>query len=200
MRSKISKRARESRATKSSKVTVTRKADKRPARTLPRQANSARGATGGAQFGRRSKPIAKTTALRQRMGEDLKLAGYAQGTQECYLRAVRQLADHYGQSPDTLCDQHIRDYFLFLKQTKHFAACLCLALDAPGHSIGRAHLTVPTASDQADFHPDRPLPPMRRSDATRRLLLIRQTATVMIYLDRRICWRLAKSTTVIDSA
>ena len=34
---------------------------------------------------------------------------------------MRQLADHHGQSPDRLCEQQVRDYFLFLKNEKKFA-------------------------------------------------------------------------------
>jgi integrase/recombinase XerD len=35
------------------------------------------------------------TPLRQRMIEDLQLRGLAAKTQDAYLRAVRQLAEHY---------------------------------------------------------------------------------------------------------
>ena len=62
-----------------------------------------------------------TTALRERMREDLKLAGYSERTQEAYIRAVRQLAQHYHKCPDQLEDDHIRDYFLHLKEERKFA-------------------------------------------------------------------------------
>ena len=39
------------------------------------------------------------TSLRQRMLEDLKLRGLSESTQEVYVRAVRQLAEHYGRPP-----------------------------------------------------------------------------------------------------
>ena len=61
------------------------------------------------------------TTLRQQMAQDLQIAGLSERTQEAYLRAVRQLADHYRQAPDRLSEQHIRDYFLFLKNQKKFA-------------------------------------------------------------------------------
>ncbi len=35
------------------------------------------------------------TPLRQRMIDDLQLRGYSQRSQEIYVRAVRQLAEHY---------------------------------------------------------------------------------------------------------
>ena len=61
------------------------------------------------------------TTLRQQMTQDLQIAGLSERTQEAYLRAVRQLADHYGQAPDGLTEQQVRDYFLFLKNGKKFA-------------------------------------------------------------------------------
>jgi integrase/recombinase XerD len=64
----------------------------------------------------------QTTALRQRMLEDLQLAGLSERTQEAYLRAVRQLADHFHASPDRLNEQQVRDYFLHLKNDRKFAS------------------------------------------------------------------------------
>ena len=61
------------------------------------------------------------TTLRQEMTQDLQIAGLSERTQEAYLRAVRQLADHYGQKPDRLTERQVRDYFLFLKNEKKFA-------------------------------------------------------------------------------
>ncbi len=40
--------------------------------------------------------------LRQRMIEDMTLAGLAAGTQERYIRAGRRLAAHYRRSPEQL--------------------------------------------------------------------------------------------------
>ena len=48
------------------------------------------------------------TALRQRMREDMQLRGLAARTQESYLAAVRQLAIHYGRSPDQLSEDELR--------------------------------------------------------------------------------------------
>jgi site-specific recombinase XerD len=63
-----------------------------------------------------------TTALRQRMLQDLQLAGLSEHTQEAYLRAVRQLADHFHAPPDRLSEQQVRDYFLHLKNDRKFAS------------------------------------------------------------------------------
>src|SRR5260370_37500338 len=61
------------------------------------------------------------TALRQQMHQDLQLAGLSERTQEAYLRAVRQLADHFHQAPDRLSESQRRHYLLHLKDAKQFA-------------------------------------------------------------------------------
>jgi integrase/recombinase XerD len=48
--------------------------------------------------------------LRQRMHQDLQLAGLAEGTQTAYLRAVRQLAAHFHRPPDQLTEHDVREY------------------------------------------------------------------------------------------
>jgi integrase/recombinase XerD len=63
-----------------------------------------------------------TSSLRQRMLHDLQLAGLSERTQEAYLRAVRQLADHFHTPPDRLTEAQLRDYFLHLKNDRQFAA------------------------------------------------------------------------------
>src|SRR5207237_3307661 len=61
------------------------------------------------------------TPLRQRMIEDLQLRGLSARTQEMYVRAVRQLADHYHKSPDRITEEERRDSFLSLKNVKHYS-------------------------------------------------------------------------------
>jgi len=63
-----------------------------------------------------------TTALRQRMLQDLQLAGLSEHTQEAYLRAVRQLAEYFHTPPDRLTEHQLRDYFLHLKNDRKFAS------------------------------------------------------------------------------
>lgn len=58
------------------------------------------------------------TPLRQRMLEDMQLRGLAARTQESYLGAVRQLAQHYGKPPDQLTEEELRQYFLYLRNEK----------------------------------------------------------------------------------
>jgi integrase/recombinase XerD len=59
--------------------------------------------------------------LRQRMIECLQLRGLSARTQESYVRAVRQLAEHYHKSPDQVSEEELRQYFLYLKNIKHYA-------------------------------------------------------------------------------
>lgn len=61
------------------------------------------------------------TPLRQRMIDDMTLAGLSANTQRVYSDAVYGLAKHYGRSPDRLSEQEVRDYLLYVKDEKHFA-------------------------------------------------------------------------------
>ena len=62
------------------------------------------------------------TPLRQRMIEDLPLHGLAAKTQDAYVRAVRQLAEHFGKTPDHITEEELRQYFLYLQQDRHASA------------------------------------------------------------------------------
>ena len=55
----------------------------------------------------------------------MQLRGFAQRTQEAYLLAVRQLANHYRKSPDQIEEEELRQYFLFLKNEKHVSRSTC---------------------------------------------------------------------------
>lgn len=61
------------------------------------------------------------TELRKRMIECLQLRGLSEKTQKEYIRAVRQLAEHYHKSPDQITEEELRQYFLYLKNVKHYA-------------------------------------------------------------------------------
>jgi len=61
------------------------------------------------------------TPLQQRMIEDLQLRGLSARTQESYVRAVRQLAEHYHKSPEHITEEELRQYFLYLKNVKHYS-------------------------------------------------------------------------------
>ncbi len=61
------------------------------------------------------------TRLRQRMIEDMQLRGFSERTQEAYARAVRQLAAHYGKSPDQIIEEELRQYFLYNKNVRKWS-------------------------------------------------------------------------------
>jgi integrase/recombinase XerD len=61
------------------------------------------------------------STLRQKMLEDLQLAGLAASTQATYVRAVRGLAAHFRTAPDQLTEKQVREYFLFLKNSKKYS-------------------------------------------------------------------------------
>jgi len=70
------------------------------------------------------------TPLRQRMVAGLQLCGLSEKTQESYVRAVRQLAEHQGKSPDCIGEEELRLYLLYLKNDEQvspsaFTIALC---------------------------------------------------------------------------
>lgn len=58
------------------------------------------------------------TQLRQRMTEDLTIRNYSPRTIKVYLDRLAQFAQHFGQSPDRLGPAHIREFQVFLVETK----------------------------------------------------------------------------------
>ena len=54
--------------------------------------------------------------LRERMIEDMILAGLALGTRQAYTQAVRRLAAHYRRSPDQLSEEEVRELPARLRQ------------------------------------------------------------------------------------
>jgi hypothetical protein len=60
--------------------------------------------------------------LTDRMGEDMRLRGFAPKTQQAYRGAVAGLATHFARSPDTLdelSEDELRRFFLELVTTRH---------------------------------------------------------------------------------
>jgi site-specific recombinase XerD len=60
----------------------------------------------------------------------LQLRGLSEKTQESYVRAVRQLAEHQGKSPDGIGEEELRQYLLYLKNDEQvspsaFTIALC---------------------------------------------------------------------------
>ncbi len=81
------------------------------------------------------------SSLRQRLLHDLQLAGLSARTQEAYVRAVRQLADHFHTPPDRLTEPQLRDYFLHFKNDRQFGAA-SLGIAYSGIKFFSAH-TIP---------------------------------------------------------
>jgi integrase/recombinase XerD len=79
--------------------------------------------------------------LRQRMHQDLQLAGLAEGTQTAYLRAVRQLAAHFRKPPDQVTEHEVRQYLVYLKSERGYAPS-SLKIAASGLIFFSTH-TVP---------------------------------------------------------
>ena len=61
------------------------------------------------------------TPLRQRMIDDMRLAGLAERTRSVYVQAVRQLAAHYMRSPDLLSEADVRAYLLYRRDERGIA-------------------------------------------------------------------------------
>jgi len=59
--------------------------------------------------------------LRERMQHDLVVRGMSPRTQEAYLAAVKGLAQHYRQRPDTLSAQQVEGYVRHLIEQRHLA-------------------------------------------------------------------------------
>src|SRR5262249_24119996 len=112
-----------------------------------------------------------TTTLRQRMHQDLQLAGLSERTQEAYLRSVRQLADHFHTPPDRLSAPQVRDYFLHLKNDRKFASgSLVIAYSALkffySHTIPRDWPTL----QRLRVRKEKRLPDVLSVDEVRRLI------------------------------
>jgi integrase/recombinase XerD len=60
--------------------------------------------------------------LRNRMIQDMVLAGLVEGSQVGYLRAVRQLTAYYMLSPDRLSERQVQDYLIYIRDELGVAA------------------------------------------------------------------------------
>ena len=58
---------------------------------------------------------------RERMSEDMRLRDFRPRTQEGYALAVRQFLDRMQRAPETLTDEDVRAYFLYLREDKKLA-------------------------------------------------------------------------------
>lgn len=65
------------------------------------------------------------TTLRTRMLNDMIIRGYSPRTQKSYIDAVAKLAQYHRRSPDTLNEQEVQSYLLYLIQERHYAWNSC---------------------------------------------------------------------------
>ncbi len=65
------------------------------------------------------------TKLREQMIQEMTLRGLSANTQRTYLRAVSQLAEHYGRSPDQISTRDVKAYLLHLHQNEKRATSTC---------------------------------------------------------------------------
>ena len=87
------------------------------------------------------------SALRQKMIEDMQLKGLAERTQEAYVNAVLQLSRRFKKSPDSLNQEDLREYFLYLKNEKQvadstFSIALCGIKFFYEHTLGKEWHTL----------------------------------------------------------
>jgi site-specific recombinase XerD len=59
------------------------------------------------------------------MLEDMRLRGLSIGTQQAYVRVVRDLAVYYNKSPDQIGEEELRGYFLYLKDERKLSRSSC---------------------------------------------------------------------------
>jgi site-specific recombinase XerD len=55
------------------------------------------------------------------MVQDMKIRGFTPGTQDKYVEAIEALAQHYQRPPDQLTQEQLREYLLYLIQTRQLA-------------------------------------------------------------------------------
>ena len=65
------------------------------------------------------------TRVRQKMTEAMQLRGFSPRTHECYLRAVRDVAKYYHQSPEHLTKEQLQAYFLYLINERGLSPSSC---------------------------------------------------------------------------
>jgi integrase/recombinase XerD len=65
----------------------------------------------------------------KRMTENMQLFGFSQRTQETYSYRVEKLIEYFNKPPDKISDEELREYFLYLQNTKKYSrATMTIAL------------------------------------------------------------------------
>jgi site-specific recombinase XerD len=111
------------------------------------------------------------TDLREHMIEDLQLHGFAEKTQEAYLRSVRQLSAYCNKPPDRISEDELRGYFLYLKNEKGVSQSTCrVALSGIKFFYLNTLRKDWPALDLIRIPPERKLPVVLSVDEVRRIL------------------------------
>jgi integrase/recombinase XerD len=103
---------------------------------------------------------------RERTSEDMRLRDFRPRTREAYLLATRQFIDHVAKEPESISDDDLRNYFLYLREKKKLApSSINVALNGirfffhhtlrhkwPALDLVRAHKThmLPVVLSQAE--------------------------------------------------
>lgn len=61
------------------------------------------------------------TDLRKRFTRDLQLRNFSERTVEAYVRAVRQLAEHFNKQPDIITEEELKTYFLYNRNVRKWS-------------------------------------------------------------------------------
>lgn len=61
------------------------------------------------------------TELRERFIQDLQLRNFSERTVQAYVRAVRQLAEHFNKAPDTITEQELKEYFIYNRNVRKWS-------------------------------------------------------------------------------
>jgi integrase/recombinase XerD len=125
----------------------------------------------------------RTTPLRERMRQDLQLAGLSARTEEAYLRAVRQLAEHFGTPPDRLTEAQLREYFLcLLNKKKYSAASIKMAFYGIRFFYRHTEPREWPTLDQLQVRPERRLPDVLSRDEVERVIAAVRTPHNRVFL------------------
>ena len=65
----------------------------------------------------------RTTPLRERMIEDMRIRGLGDKSQKAHIRAVKDFAAFLGRSPDTATPEDLRAYQLHMAESRLSICC-----------------------------------------------------------------------------
>src|SRR5207249_12206750 len=111
------------------------------------------------------------TPLRQRMTEDMQLAGYSSKTQQAYVGAVCQLFAHFKCNPTQLTEEQLRQYFLYLtNERKVSRPTVTIALCGIKFFVERTHQRDWTTLGLVRPRREKKLPVVLSREEVRRIL------------------------------